>query len=197
MSRRSCWDPRPVHYSTPKIDAEGFQIVCPCKRINNRPSRQDILQIKANSFAIVKTNSLGGHLFHLIERKPNLSRSIILPQNAVNWIRKTLVDTLDLHSLSQPFWTTKDGQEKFRVRILFKDQGYLLWLQEYLSDDWFVAICVPQGHRSSGWAPFQSFLQRHLHLPSQNHLLRASHPNPLIGRVSLALCRSTRPPDLP
>lgn len=65
--------------AAPEIDEEGFQRVQNRKRCNLWSSNTDVLPIESKPFQIVETNSLRGTLFHIIERRPHLSRSIIVP----------------------------------------------------------------------------------------------------------------------
>lgn len=74
----------PDRPSDAKIIDEGFQRVHNRKRLNHPYSYEDILVWRysldwSKIFHIVKMNSLKHNLFHIIEWRPHLSRSIILP----------------------------------------------------------------------------------------------------------------------
>lgn len=100
------------------------------RRQHSWPSNADIVAIESKRFQIVETKSLEGTLFHIIERRPNLSRSIIIPLSALHWLRKTLAEAAHLLRLSQPYWRLKDGRGKFCARILSNVNGPFLRLQE-------------------------------------------------------------------
>lgn len=110
---RRLWHHRPRGPSALKINDQGFQRVQNRRLHHSRPSNANIVSIESNRFQIVKTKSLGGTLFHIIERRPHLSRSIIIPLSALHWLRKTLVEAAHLLRLSQPYWRLTNGWAKF------------------------------------------------------------------------------------
>lgn len=110
----------------PETDDDGFQLVRHCKQNTHEAPNEDLLKIEAKIVQITKTTSLGETFFQNIECRPQLSRSINIPQNASYWISKTLFKALELERSTEPTWKTRVARAKFEARILSNPKGQFL-----------------------------------------------------------------------
>lgn len=157
---------------------KNSQLVQHCKHYSRSKVSGSLVKIEPRSFQLTKKNTLGGTLIEITERRPNLSRAILIPINAIPLLRKMVADALDLKLLLYPKWNTKTGRPKFEALILSNSKGRFLHIVERLQGDRCISICIPEGGRSSGWAFFKHHLCRSSNIQSYAPLPSATTNRP-------------------
>lgn len=136
------------------VTGEGFQIVWPRKRKGRSFHISKFLQIKGKSFEMTEVSKPLGLHIEIIECRPHLVRSILLPLSALPWLIQTLAVALHLQWTAKPMWSNRSEQLSFRASVLSNPKGRFFRIVEELPAGRFASICIPEGPRSSGCSSF-------------------------------------------
>lgn len=140
MTRQQWWGLHPSHSKDLEIDEDGFELVRYHKHYSHVKAMGNLAKIKAKTSEL-KKKTLRGTVIEIIEHRPHLSRSILIPLRATSWIRKTPSDTLELIRLTISKWKTKLHRPKFEAPSE-EFQRLVLRIKENIQDDQLIQICM-------------------------------------------------------
>lgn len=100
----------------------------------------------------------------MIEGRPQVSCSILIPLTALPWLRQIFDDASQLQSVPNPERSSssvRTVRNQLRVLLLSIQRDRFIKVIEKLHDGRSASICIPEGSRSSEWSFFEHHLVRH------------------------------------
>lgn len=122
---------------------------------------------------MTEISKLLGPYVQLIDCRPHLVRSVLLPHSALPWLIQTLAATVHLQSIVKPKWCNRSENLSFRASVLSNAKGRFIRIVEELPVGRIASICIPE------------VLAALAGRPSINISLYAGkmNPSPLLGRT--------------
>lgn len=93
---------------------------------------------------MTEISKLLGPYVQLIECRPHLVRSVLLPHSALPWLIQTLAATVHLQSIEKPKWCNRSEHLSFRASVLSNAKGRFIRIVEELPVGRIASICIPE-----------------------------------------------------
>lgn len=111
--------------------------------------------IERKTFVLQDKKLHQGVVTQITKIRPSFTRTIMVPQAALQWLSKTLHTSITGQPLSVPIWRTL-GVLKQKAEKMENRRGGFLTITEFLLDRRPYSLCIPKGKQSSGWTTFQT-----------------------------------------
>lgn len=93
---------------------------------------------------MTEISKLLGPYVQLIDCRPHLVRSVLLPHSALPWLIQTLAATVHLQSIVKPKWCNRSEHLSFRASVLSNAKGRFIRIVEELPVGRIASICIPE-----------------------------------------------------
>lgn len=163
----------------PVIGEDGFQLVSHHKNWKSpKKSHKRTFEIEAKTFELRECRVNVGAILEIVERAPNLIRTICIPASALRWLKETLSVAFERRKVSKPSWSSREGSTKLEARIITNHHECYLKNTEFPQNKAVFQFTFLKGFVQTDGTAFVHFLLQEIG-PSEDSVLQNKMVKPL------------------